>query len=531
MIKIDNIILKPNYTKKNIFEKVAEKLQISPKSILNVDILKYSIDARKKPNIKIILCVSAILKDDLEETFLDLKYELDTSKLEYPKKNSEKRPVVVGFGPAGMFCSLCLARMGLKPMVIEQGKCVEERSKDVENFWQSGILDKFSNVQFGEGGAGTFSDGKLNTNINNAYCKKVINEFYYFGAPKEILTSAKPHIGSDKLKNVVKNIRNEIISLGGEILFSHKFCNIVTEKNSIKSVLIKELKTNLEKNIETNALFLALGHSARDTFQFLYDFGFEIHTKPFAMGVRIEQNQQDINESQYGKGYDKSLPPADYKLVAHLKNGRSVFTFCMCPGGQVVASSSGEGEIVTNGMSNFERNGQNANSAVLVNVLPEDYGSSHPLSGIYFQQKYEKLCFELAGKKYSAPAQTVASFLGKQNNNIENSNNKTEFVSSYRPSITKVQLKDCLPDFVTESLKQGLVEFNKKLHNFAKDENLLIGIESRSSCPLTIVRGDNFQTKFSGIFPIGEGAGYAGGIMSSAIDGVKASEFFYSILK
>lgn len=524
MIKIDNIILKPNYSQQNIFEEVSKKLKIFTKDILEVEILKSSIDARKKPNVKIILSIGAILKKDLENNFCDLKFEKDTSTLEYDTKFAKKRPIVVGFGPAGMFCALCLARMRLNPLVIEQGKCVEERSQDVEEFWNNRKLNEFSNVQFGEGGAGTFSDGKLNTNIHNAYCRKVLNEFQHFGAPKEILFSSKPHIGSDKLKNVVKNIRNEIISLGGEVMFSHKFCNLNAENDVIKKVFAKNVQTEIEKSFETDALFLALGHSARDTFKLLYAKDFEIHRKPFAMGVRIEQKQQDINESQYGKGYDKHLPPADYKLVTHLKNGRSVFTFCMCPGGEIVASSSGEGEVVTNGMSNFNRDGRYANSAVLVNVLPEDYGSSHPLAGIYFQEKYEKLCFDISGKNYNAPAQTVGSFLGKK------------FTTSgvnptYRPAVTFTQLKDCMPQFVSESLKQGLVELNKKMHNFAKDENILIGIESRSSCPLTIVRNDIFQSKISGVFPIGEGAGYAGGIMSSAIDGIKASETYYSSLK
>jgi len=524
MIKLENIILKPNYSKQNIFEKVAEKLQISTNSIVNVEILKSSIDARKKPKVKVVLCIGVVLKENLENKFENLKYEVDTSTLKYEKKCVKKRPIVVGFGPSGMFCALCLARMGLKPLVFEQGKCVEERLIDVENFWENRKLNKFSNVQFGEGGAGTFSDGKLNTNINNEYCRKILNEFHHFGAPTEILFSAKPHIGSDRLKDIVKNIRSEIISLGGEILFSHKFCNLIVKDNSIKSIVVRKIQTNLEETFETDALFLALGHSARDTFQLLFEQGFEIHQKPFAMGVRIEQKQEDVNESQYGKGYDKSLPPADYKLVSHLKNGRSVFTFCMCPGGEVVASSSNEGEIVTNGMSNFNRDKENANSAVLVNVVPEDYGSSHPLAGIYFQEKFEKLCFEMAGKNYNAPAQTVGSFLGKEG--IISGVNP-----SYFPSVTFTQLKNCLPEFVTESLKMGLVELNKKMKNFAKDENLLIAIESRSSCPITILRNDSFESNFSGIFPIGEGAGYAGGIMSSAIDGVKASEFFYSTLK
>ncbi len=522
MIKIDNIILKPNFKEQDIIKEIANKLQISTKYVENVEIIKSSIDARKKPNVKVVLCVAVTLKKEIENKYSNLKYTLDTSILSYEKKQVDKRPIVVGFGPSGMFCALSLARMGLNPIVIEQGKCVEERSKDVEEFWNNRVLNKYSNVQFGEGGAGTFSDGKLNTNLNNAYCKKVTNEFYHFGAPKEILFSAKPHIGSDKLQNIVRNIRNEIIFLGGEILFSHQFCDLKI-KNNVKLLSVKDIKTNSIKTFETKALFLALGHSARETFQLLYDFGFEIHQKPFAMGVRIEQKQEDVNISQYGENYDKSLPPADYKLVTHLKNGRSVFTFCMCPGGQVVASSSREGEIVTNGMSNFKRDKENANSAVLVNVVPEDYESSHPLAGIHFQEKYEKLCFKLGGKNYNAPAQTVGSFLGKKQE-IKCVN------SSYLPGVIFAELKNCLPDFVTESLKLGLVELNKKMQNFAKNENLLIAIESRSSCPLTILRDDNFESNFKGIYPIGEGAGYAGGIMSSAIDGIKASEMYFSTL-
>jgi uncharacterized FAD-dependent dehydrogenase len=531
MLKIDNIILNPNYNENDIKNAIFKKTKIHRQDILKTEILRLSIDARKKPNVKIVLSVGVTIKDNKENNFESLKFEPDRSLLNYSPRKCPFRPVVVGFGPAGMFCALCLARMNLKPIVLEQGKPVDERVADVNEFWQNRKLNKFSNVQFGEGGAGTFSDGKLTTNLNSPYCKKVTNEFVHFGAPAEILYSAKPHIGSDKLKSTVKNIRNEILSLGGEILFSHKFSSLIVQKDHIKTVLATDVQSGEQKSFQTDALFLALGHSARDTFELLFKSGFEIKQKPFAMGFRIEQKQHDINESQYGKNYDSHLPPADYKLVCHLKNGRSVFTFCMCPGGQVIASSSAEGEIVTNGMSNFLRDADNANSAVLVNVVPEDYHSTHPLAGIYFQSKYEKLCFNLAGKNYNAPVETVASFLGKNIESNEDSVSCENLVSpSYLPGVTMSNLEKCLPSFVTESLKLGLVEFNKKLHNFAKDENLLIGIESRSSCPLTIVRGEDLQSNIKGVFPIGEGAGYAGGIMSSAVDGIKSAEFFYSTL-
>jgi len=419
-----------------------------------------------------------------------------------------------------MFSALALARMGLKPIVIEQGKQVEEREKDINEFWGKGKLNPFSNVQFGEGGAGTFSDGKLNTNLNNLYCKKILNEFVHFGAPQEILYLSKPHIGSDNLKKVVKNIRQEIENLGGKILFSHKMTNILIEKDKIESVEIKNLQTNQTTLIKTNHLLLCLGHSARDSFEMLYQNNFNIIQKPFAMGVRIELAQEKVNISQYGKGYDKRLPNADFKLVTHLSNGRSVFTFCMCPGGYVVASSSEEGEIVTNGMSNFARNGKNANSALLVNVTPDDYNSSHPLAGIYFQAKYEKLAFELGGKNYNAPAQSVGEFLGVKTNNSIN--------STYKPGITYTKIEKCLPEFVSQSLKEGIVELNKKLHGFSDNDNLLIAIESRSSCPLTILRDENLESNIKGVYPVGEGAGYAGGIISSAQDGIKTAEMIYN---
>ena len=523
MIKIEQIKIEINkFNDQNIIKKCAKKLNISQKDIHSFEIIKKSVDARFKPDIFYSLTVGLNLSKKLEQKFKNLKYDIDKSIFSYQKKYIPLPPIIIGFGPSGMFAALAMARMGLRPIVIEQGKCVEERDKDVNLFWNKGKLDKYSNVQFGEGGAGTFSDGKLNTNLNSPYCKKVINEFFKFGSPQEITYVAKPHIGSDKLKVVVKNLRNEIISLGGQILFSHKFINFHTVGETLKSVDVLDIKNNKISTFQTNHLLLCVGHSARDVFSLLNSKNINIKQKPFAMGVRIEQKQNDINIAQYGENYDKSLPPADYKLVAHLPNGRSIFTFCMCPGGVVVASSSNDGEIVTNGMSEFSRDKEYANSALLVNVTPQDYSSSHPLAGIEFQAKYEKLAFEIGGKNFNAPAQTVGNFL--QNKKYDN------ISSTYKPNITITQIKNCLPDFVYESLKTGIPLLNQKVENFAKDENLIIAIESRSSCPLTIVRNEDYQTNIKGIYPVGEGAGYAGGIMSSAIDGIKVAEAIYKRL-
>ena len=523
MIKIDGVNLSVGYTEDEIKEKCAKRLKISSKSIVFYEIIKLSLDARRKNDIKYNANIALSLNEKLEDKYKSLKYEIDKRGLEYSPKKTNFSPIVVGFGPSGIFAGLTLARMGLKPIIIEQGKCVEERQKDVEEFWNKGKLNKYSNVQFGEGGAGTFSDGKLNSNISNTYTKKVINELYNFGAPKEITYLSKPHIGSDNLRKIVKNIRQEIINLGGNVFFSHKMIDISIKNDKLTGITIKNLLNDSEEYLQTNHLLLCLGHSARDSFEMLYSKNLTIKQKPFAMGVRIEQSQNEINDGQYGKDYDKRLPPADYKLVVHLPNGRNVFTFCMCPGGYVVASSSNDEEIVTNGMSNFARNGDNANSALLVNVTPEDFGSNHPLAGIYYQAKYEKLAYKIGGGNFVAPAQKVCSFLG-------NSSTDNGIETTYRPSIKLTDISKCLPDYITKSLKEALPLLNNKLSGFAKDNNLLIAIESRSSCPLTIVRDENYESNIKGIYPIGEGAGYAGGIITSAQDGVKVAEMIYNKL-
>ncbi len=519
MIKVDGVKLKIGFTNEEVVATVAQKLKIKPKQIVSWQFVKLSIDARKKPDVFYVANVAVVLGGNLENKFFQLSYKLNNEIESFSKKTCSVAPVVVGFGPAGMFCALYLARMGLKPIVIEQGASVEEREQDVLNFWEHGVLNRYSNVQFGEGGAGTFSDGKLNTNLSSQISMKIAQEFVYYGAPKEILYTSKPHIGSDNLKNIVKNIRMDIIAMGGEVLFNHKLLAINEDENN-KVLSIFNTKTQQNIQLSTNKLILALGHSARDTFKMLYNLGVKINQKPFAMGVRIEQKQEDINIAQYGEGYDKRLPSADYKLVEHLPNGRSVFTFCMCPGGVVVASSSAEGEVVTNGMSYFARDKENANSALLVNVNPEDFNSSHPLAGLEFQEKYEKLAFELAGKNYTAPYQTVGEFLGGYSD--------AQIMPTYKPNVKKADLTKCLPKFVSQSLKEALPKLNSKLKGFAYPHNLLIGIESRSSSPITIVRDEHFQCNLHGIYPVGEGAGYAGGIVSSAIDGIKVAKQIYS---
>lgn len=523
MIKLDQINLPINYTESDIVNTISKTLKIKPEQIKNFEIVKLSIDARKKPQIKYVASVALTLDIKLENKFKHLKYEKVESILSYPKKHTDKKIFVIGFGPSGMFSALTLARMGLCPTIVEQGKMVDEREEDVLNFWNTRTLNKYSNVQFGEGGAGTFSDGKLNTNLNNKYCKIVINELHNFGAPKEITYLNKPHIGSDNLKSVVKNIREEIIKLGGKFLFSTKLTNINVKDDTIASIDLYDILCDRNYTVNADYVLLCVGHSARDCFEMLHLNNVQIQQKPFAMGVRIEQKQSDINLAQYGSAKINGLPNADYKLACHLPNGRAVFTFCMCPGGEIVASSSNENEIVTNGMSNFTRDKENANSAVLVNVTPSDYNSNHPLAGIYFQAHYEKLAFELGGKNFNAPAESVGSFLN-------NKDIKTNINYTYRPNLTFTKIEKCLPDFVTESLKEGLPLLNKKLNGFAKDENLLVAIESRSSCPLTIVRNEYFESNVKGLFPCGEGAGYAGGIVSSAQDGIKVAESIYSLI-
>ncbi len=514
MIRISNIKIYEDLENDKLIDFIAKKYKINIKDIIEYHIVKKSIDARKKDNVHYNYSVDLKLNNENKYKKSDKVKEPKLPDIKINNLNN-KKVIVVGSGPSGLFSALTLIQNGISPAVIEQGSPVEEREKQVEIFRKTGKLDTLSNVQFGEGGAGTFSDGKLTTGIHSPFCKKVLEEFVYFGAPEEILYLAKPHIGTDKLIKVIKNMREYIISKGGKFLFNTKVIDFNINNNKISSVVCKDKNSTYE--IKCSHVILAIGHSSRDTFQKLYEKGINMEKKNFSVGLRIEHLQEDINKAQYGNS-KLHLPPADYKLSCHLPNGRSCYTFCMCPGGVVIASSSEENTIVTNGMSNFLREGTNANSAVLVNVTPDDFKSNSPLAGIYFQKDLEEKAFNLGGKNYFAPVQRVEDFLN---------NRKSEFIGkvkpSYLPGVTLSNLQEILPDFVTDTLKQGITYFDTKLKGFANPDSILTGVETRSSSPVKIPRDENLVSNILGIYPCGEGVGYAGGIMSASVDGIKCS--------
>lgn len=512
MIRLKDIKIREDLSEEEVFQKAISKNKIKPEEVYEWYIYKKSIDARKKEDIYYNYTIDLELKDRKKEA----KYER-VEKYKFPEMNvarkSEYKPVIIGAGPAGLFAGLILVKNGIKPIILERGKKIDERIKDVEEFIQNKRFNTSSNIQFGEGGAGTFSDGKLNTGNSSIYSRKVLEEFVRFGAPKEILYTAKPHIGTDNLRNIVKNIREYIISKGGEVLFNEQVTDFEIEDGKVKAV-------QCSKRIETDAVILAIGHSARDTFKRLFELGVEIQPKNFAVGVRIEHLQKDINKSQYGTQTKLKLPTADYKLVYHAKNGRTCYTFCMCPGGQVMASNSEENSIVTNGMSNFARDGKNSNSALLVNVTVDDYYKNTPLDGMYFQEDLERKAFELGGSNYNAPVQKVEDFL---ENKVTTEFGKIQ--PTYMPGVTGANLNDILPKFVSETLKEGIIELDKKLHGFADKDAILTGVETRSSSPVQITREKESlnSVNVQGLYPCGEGAGYAGGIMTAAIDGIKCA--------
>jgi uncharacterized FAD-dependent dehydrogenase len=499
---------------------------VQEKEIVEWNIFKRSIDSRKKRKILFIYSVNVEIKNQEEvlNKINPLKIKKHRIRLVEPflynittlkEDKKRKRPLIVGSGPSGIFCALVLAEAGLKPIIIERGKDLDSRVKDVELFFEEGKLNTESNVQFGEGGAGTFSDGKLYTNINNSRTKYIFEEFIKAGAPSEIAYDARPHIGTDKLRIVVKNLRKKIIELGGEVRFETCLTDIECEQDEIRAVIL-----NNTERILVDELILAIGHSARDTYEMLYNKNLKMEAKPFSMGVRIEHKKEMINRSQYGEEYNNPrLPSARYDLVAHLDNKRSVYTFCMCPGGYVISGASEKDMLTVNGMSEYKQDNENSNSALLVNITPSDFESEHPLSGIEFQRKWERKAFELGGGNYNAPIQLVGDFL-----NDTPSKEFKEIKASYKPGIALMSLKECLPDYIVESLKEALPLFDKKIKGFASEEAVLTGIETRSSSPLRILRNRDYETNILGVYPIGEGAGYAGGITSSAIDGIMLAE-------
>lgn len=524
MIRLSDISMPLDYTDEQLRHSAAKALKVSDDCILNISLFRRSIDARKKDNVHFNCTVEVNVGKD-ENKILKNCHNKKASQVEAykyvlpPCKPLLHRPLVVGFGPSGIFSALILAQLGYRPIVIERGRDVDNRTLDVNKFWGGNPLDEVSNVQFGEGGAGTFSDGKLNTGTKDVRSRKVLQEFVENGAPNEILYMAKPHIGTDKLKVTIKNLRKKIISLGGEIRFENKLVNILCQNGTVTGAKIAA--NGGEYEIETDNIILAIGHSARDTFDMLFKNSISMAAKPFSVGARIEHSQDMINVSQYGKfaGHPR-LGAADYKLAVHLPNGRGVYTFCMCPGGTVVAAASERGRVVTNGMSEFARDKKNANSALLVGVNPTDFGSSHPLAGVEFQRKLEENAFILGGSNYNAPVQLVGDFLKNRT-----SNKLGAIEPSYKPGYRLCNLDQCLPSYITESMKLGILEMDKRLKGFASPEAVLTAVETRSSSPVRIIRDDSLQsTNLRGLYPCGEGAGYAGGIISAAVDGIRCAE-------
>lgn len=530
-IRLEEIKLLLDEDEDLLLKKISEVLEIESKEIVGFDLVKKAIDSRNKNRIYFVYSLDVKLKNHQEvadkiksptESF-DQKiirhkireYRPHVYVVEKSANTLKTRPLIVGSGPSGLFCALVLAKAGLSPILIERGGNVSSRVKDVEKFFKTGDLNLNSNVQFGEGGAGTFSDGKLYTLVNDPRTKYIFDELVAAGAPKEIVWSANPHIGTDNLRRVVKNIRKKIESLGGEVRFNSCLTDIEVHKNKIFSV-----RVNHDEPIKMDNVVIALGHSARDTFEMLYAKGLVMTPKIFSIGLRIEHKAEMINKSQYGKFFNHSkLPAARYKLVAHLEGNRSVYTFCMCPGGYVVAAASEKDKLVVNGMSEYAQNNVNSNSALLVNVFPTDFETEHPLAGIEFQRKWEGAAFSLGGGRYKAPIQLVGDFIKS------NASKKVKSITpSYRPGVTPANLNECLPPFVAESIRKALPIMGNKIRGFAHPDAILTGIEARSSSPIKIFRDDNFESNIKGVFPTGEGAGYAGGITSSAIDGIKVAE-------
>ncbi|MCP3922620.1 MAG: hypothetical protein GY714_08555 [Desulfobacterales bacterium] len=531
MIRIEEILLGIDHEDSDLTDHISSILDIDKKDIPHFSVSKRAIDSRNKRNIKFAYSVDVQIQDEnsffenfqkkSKKTKAKIKqhrirlFEPYVYKIPVVKEGIvKKRPIVVGTGPSGIFCGLVLAKAGLRPLIIERGKDVDSRIKDVDQFFSSGELNTESNVQFGEGGAGTFSDGKLNTLIKNPRTKYIFEQFILNGASEEIGWNAKPHIGTDKLIQVVKNMRKDINDSGGEILFNTCLTDIKVEDGKVVAAVLND-----NKEIETDDLIIATGHSARDTYEMLYERGLDIKAKPFSIGVRIEHEAESINKARYHDFYKHpKLPVASYKLVAHNSEKRSVYTFCMCPGGYVVAAASEKEGLVVNGMSEYSQGGENSNSALLVNVNPNDFESDHPLAGIEFQRKWEKLAFIEGGKNYCAPAQRVGDFINTK------STSKNEVSPTYKPGVRFTSLDKCLPDYVIDSIKEALPVLGRKIKGFDDPDAILTGVETRSSSPVKLFRDDNLQSNINGIFPAGEGSGYAGGIVSSAVDGLKVAE-------
>ena len=525
MILVRNLRLDIGQSEERLKAKAAREMHVPAWAIKSFKITKRSLDARKKNDIHWLY--SAAVEIDNEDKLLAKNKSKNLAKYEeldysVPRLSVNERPVVAGFGPGGMFAALVLSMAGLKPIVLERGADAETRKKKVDAFSSGGELDPECNVQFGEGGAGTFSDGKLGTGIRDKRIRWILSVFHEHGAPESILYDAKPHIGTDILINVVQGIRESIIKNGGEVRFNSKLTGLVIENNTLRAVKVTD--ESGEHELPCSDLILAIGHSARDTFEMLEKSGVPMEAKPFSMGARIEHKQKDINLAQYGE-YSDGLPAADYSLNVHLPDGTSAYTFCMCPGGEVIAAASEPGGVCTNGMSNSRRDAENANSALLVTLQPEDFPCDGPLGGMYWQRDIERAAFAASGS-YCAPAQTVGDFLSHKR-----SDGAGAVKPSYRPDVHWCDLHDVLPERITGVLENALPELGKKLHGFYAPEAVLTAPETRSSSPVRILRDDARRSQIHGLYPCGEGAGYAGGITSAAVDGMKCAEALIETLK
>ena len=528
-LRINNIILSLDENIDILNKKISKKLKVSEEEINDFKIIKESVDARNKDNIKFTYAIEANIKneDKIIKRLHDNDVRVDNHKYEEEVEEGNEilstRPIVVGLGPAGLFAALKLAEKGYKPLVIERGEDVDKRTETVNKFWKTGELNLESNVQFGEGGAGSFSDGKLTTRIKDKRCDYILKELVSSGAPEEIIYTSKAHVGTDILKGVVKNIRNKIINLGGEVMFSSKLEYIKSTSGKIKSILVNG------EEIPCEALVLALGHSSRDTYEMLNNIGIFMEPKAFAIGVRIEHPQEIINIGQYGKySNHPKLKAADYKLTYQSKTlNRGIYSFCMCPGGVVVGAASEEGRLVSNGMSYHARDLENANSALVVTVNPEDFEGDSVLKGMEFQRHYESLAYKLGGGNYNAPVQLLGDFM-----NDRKSTKIASVKPSFEPGYELVDMKNCLPSYVVDSIKEGIGNFDRKIKGYGMNDAVLTGIETRTSAPVRISRNENLESiSMSGLYPAGEGAGFAGGIISAAVDGVKVAERIISKYK
>lgn len=536
MLRINQIKLNADTPQQNyeemLREAIAKALRVGKEEISDIQIIRRSLDARKKPELFYSFLVdfnvkneSTVMKKAKGNKVLSNNLKIsDAVEYKFPYTgDSDEKIVIIGSGPAGLFCGLYLARAGFKPIILERGEDVDKRTETVSEFWKTGKLNTASNVQFGEGGAGTFSDGKLNTLIKDTYGlnRVVMSTFTEFGADSSILYDAKPHIGTDVLKNVVKNIREEIIALGGKVIFNTCVDDFVINDNKITSV-----KCSDGNEYECTALVLAIGHSARDTFKVLHDKGFSMEQKPFAVGLRVQHKQSMINKSQYGRTEAGDLGAAAYKVTARSESGRGVFSFCMCPGGYVVNASSEDGMTAVNGMSYNGRAGENANSAIIISVNPSDFESDHPLAGIEFQRKMERKAFEIADG--CVPVQRYGAFKASVIDDVQTDNEIYCSESELKPEIKGLykwcELSKVMPQEFNHAFVEGMESFDRSIHGFANDDVILAGIESRTSSPVRIVRDERYISNIEGVFPCGEGAGYAGGITSAAIDGIKVAE-------